>query len=97
MSEYRRLGPGVYEEAADQSLHIDLVELCEALDVEPTIENQNIAERAVLDVFGGDVPIWRYNDGGGVWREAVEYCTCDFDESYTGGLGDVCGKPRRRC
>lgn len=66
---YNRLGPGIYVDRHDATLHLDLVEMCVAHGYEPTTENQATLEREVAAVFAGTPLIEHADDGAGEWRK----------------------------
>lgn len=47
----RKLGPGLYFQASDNSMHFSAEEVCEQLGVTATRENMEIAERGARKVI----------------------------------------------
>lgn len=54
---YTKIAPGVYVNDGDKSLHLDLVELCEAAGYDPTPQNQAVVAQGAMDIFEGRIPV----------------------------------------
>lgn len=54
---FTKLAPGVYVDDGDKSLHLDLIELCEAAGCDPTPQNQAVVAQAAMDMLEGRIPV----------------------------------------